>query len=175
MVVIVACSSPSGDESGDSVVPSTATTPAPDVIEDARATADLAAVCVDDAPVEIAQLGTVNTIVVPPDADAFDGSVRMEPTAACPGDTVTFVVSIVNVSDETRAFSAGRGLIFSSGGPAKWSLARLDDLTVEVPPGDRLEQVVTGTIPAVAPGTYRVGPEGSGFFGEMTVLDPTDR
>ncbi len=141
-------------------------------IDDAAAISSLPAVCLDDSPIEPAQIGTVNTIVVPANTEAFDGSVRAVPDTACPGDVVSFAVSIVNTSDEAQLFSPTRGLIFSSGGMAKWSLAPLSDLALTMQPGERLDTTVTGTVPPVAPGIYRVSPEGTRFFGEITVLDP---
>jgi hypothetical protein len=144
-------------------------------IDDSAAISTLPAVCLDESPIEPAQIGTVNTIVVPANTEAFDGSVRAVPDTACPGDVVSFVVSIVNTSDEAQLFSPTRGLIFSSGGIAKWSLAPLSDLAVMMQPGERLDATVTGTVPPVGPGIYRVSPEGARFFGEITVLDPASR
>lgn len=132
-----------------------------------------AELCADPRPVVTAQIGSVNTIVVPTNSKSFEGEVEVVPAAACPGDAVSFIVSIVNVSEEPTVFSSGRGLIFSSGMMAKWSVVQLRDLEVTVQPGERLDQTVVGTIPPVGPGTYRVGPEGAGFGGEITVLDPT--
>lgn len=134
---------------------------------------DDSAICTDETPVVTALVGSVNTIVVPANVADFGGDVEALPAEACPGDSVAFVVSIVNESTEPAEFSAGRGLIFSSGMMANWELAPLDELAVTVQPGERLDQTVVGTIPAVGPGTYRVGPEGAGFFGQIVIRDPT--
>lgn len=191
MMVLVACSSSPVDDSvatgagsrisAESATAATTARADPetvtvetgsDVAVEASTPSVPSAVCLDDSPIEPAQIGTVNTIVVPESAGVFDGAVVAVPDTACPGDVVSFVVSIVNTSDDVQHFAAGRGLIFSSGGMAKWSLAALPDLEVMVQPGEHLDETVTGTIPPVAEGTYRLSPEGAGFFGEITVLNP---
>jgi hypothetical protein len=53
-------------------------------IDDAAAISTLPAVCLDESPIEPAQIGTVNTILVPANTEAFDGSVGAVPRQGVP-------------------------------------------------------------------------------------------
>ena len=127
--------------------------------------------CLDDTPVTPLDIGTVNTIVVPANADDFEVVVEADPPIACPGDIVAFDVTVRNASATPSRFTPNRGLLFTSGGMANWSLGALGP--VEIAPGDTWSATVTGEVPPVRPGVYAVRPEGIAADGTITVLDPT--
>ncbi|MGI9646021.1 MAG: hypothetical protein ACR2O6_12000 [Ilumatobacteraceae bacterium] len=127
-------------------------------------------VCRDRTPVRHEQIGTVNTIVVPENADDFDVVVVAEPRAACPGDTVRFAVTVTNVADTSSVFAPNRGLLFASGMMANWELGYLGN--EDLAPGEAWDTVVVGVIPPVREGVYSIRPEGISASGTVTVLDP---
>ncbi len=125
--------------------------------------------CSNEPPSVFPQVGTVNTIVVPPNAGDFTGEVLARPPGACAGDEVRFAITVTNISDRRSEYEPGRGLLLRSGGMANWALAPLD--SVELAPGETWTTTVIGTIPPVQPGTYRLSAEGVHPVGGVTVLE----
>jgi len=125
-------------------------------------------VCLDPAPVSFDPSGAIHTIAVQDsNPERFAAVVVVDPASACPGDEIDLVVHAENLTGEPQTYVPHYGLLFQSGGPAKWPLG---GVTLALGPLATESTVVTATVPAVSPGTYFVWVLGGG--GEILVLDP---
>lgn len=171
LVVVASCSSTSENATGDApartVTPTTISTTAPDV-EPVQVPPDGTCEVIPRFP--SADVGTVNTIVVPANAEDFEVGIVATPASACPGDTVRFTVTVRNAADHASLFAPNRGLLLASGMMANWPLGSLGP--VELAAGEAWVTTLDAVVPGVPPSVYQLLPEGIPADGSLTVLDP---
>lgn len=171
----VACRGDSAADDGDATgVPSSSveTESASSVFASATpTTVQLDDACGRAPDTDWATFGTVNTIIVPVEADVIDVRIVPTPVAVCPGGTFAVELTVTNRGDIDVVFAPNRGLLLQSGGMTNWEIAPIAPASIAG--GTTAVIQLAATIPNVEPGQYTLGAEGFAHNTAFDILPPT--